>query len=116
MPRAGTIPKPPDPKCSEAEFQRWVLKVARENGWKINHVYRSKLADGQWRTTCSVGWPDLTLVRDGRIVFAELKDHRGKVDPAQDEWLDSLASVDAAEVHVWRPADWRIVAKVLCHT
>lgn len=113
MPRPGTIPAPPPHDCSEAVWQAWVIKVARENRWKVNHVFRSKLADGSWRTTCSVGWPDLTMVRGDRIVFAELKDRRGKVDPTQDEWLDTLAEVPCAEVFTWRPAHWEQVVKVL---
>lgn len=113
LPVGLRFPEPPGVDATEADFQRWVIGRAKEWGWRVNHVYRAKLHDGQWRTTCAVGWPDCTFVRDGRIVFAELKSKTGRVEPDQDRWLDDLAEIDAAEVHVWRPADWRVVVETL---
>jgi hypothetical protein len=40
------------------------------------------------------------------VVFAELKVGRNPTTEAQDAWLSRLAAVPAAEVFVWRPADW----------
>lgn len=107
------FPAPPPVDCREAIWQRWVLDLAKRWGWRANHVYRAKLSDGTWRTTCSVGWPDLTLVRGARIVFAEVKDDKRQPDPAQDAWLDALADVPCAEVFVWRPRHWQEVVRTL---
>ena len=50
------------------------------------------------------GFPDLVLVRKGRLLFVELKSEIGKVSPQQRKWLDDLDK--AAETYVWRPEDW----------
>jgi hypothetical protein len=52
------------------------------------------------------GFPDLVLVRDGRLLFVELKAERGKASPEQGEWLEALSGVHGIEVCLWRPADW----------
>lgn len=49
------------------------------------------------------------MVKDGRLVLAELKTERGKVSGAQQRWLADLgrvasASNGALEVHTWRPS------------
>ncbi len=62
-------------------------------------------------------------MRDGRLLFVELKSERGRVSAGQMAWLHQLRLVEAAcvendcrvlvvedwpvQVHVWRPADWR---------
>lgn len=98
-----TIRKPPPWTCSEAEFQRWVIDTAKRRDWDYSHTYRAKMEDGQWRTTCAKGWPDLVLVRGPRIVFMELKSVSGTTDPDQEKWLDRLALVTCAEVWVLDP-------------
>lgn len=53
------------------------------------------------------GWPDLVVMAPaGRtgVMFRELKKQRGKVTPAQQEWLDALAA-DGMNAAVWRPSD-----------
>lgn len=85
-------------KWREKEFQREVVNHARLHGWrKIYHTYFSDRSEA--------GFPDLVLVRPGRIVFAELKTMKGKVSPTQDEWLTALMD-GGAEVYTWRPCCW----------
>lgn len=98
-----TIRKPPPETASETEFQRWIIDTAKRCGWRYSHTYRALMQDGQWRTTCSTGWPDLVLVRGPRIVFMEVKAKTGRIDPAQDAWLDTLAEIPCAEVWVVDP-------------
>jgi hypothetical protein len=50
------------------------------------------------------GWPDLTLVRGDRLIFAELKSTEGKLTDDQVEWLTMLGNVGT--VAIWRPCDW----------
>jgi hypothetical protein len=64
------------------------------------------------------GFPDLVLVRPPRLIFAELKTAKGRVSPAQGEWLEDLGHVASKvgpriEVAVWRPDDLQRIAEVL---
>lgn len=110
-----TFPEPPPEDCHETRvWLPWVKARGTEWGWRHNHTFTTKSADNRWITgNSSPGFPDLTLVRGRRLVFAELKGHRGRVEPAQDEWLDLLAEVPGVEVYVWRPRDWRDVVEAL---
>lgn len=95
---------------TEAEWQGFVASYAQLNGWTVFHVFDSRRSNA--------GWPDLTCVRDGRVVFAELKSESGKVTQAQQWWVDELGKVAAAsdgavEAHIWRPSDENTVREVL---
>jgi hypothetical protein len=60
------------------------------------------------------GYPDLTLVRPGRLIFAELKSAQGKLTREQALWLSMLErSIPAVEVYTWYPADWSTIQEVL---
>ncbi len=91
---------------TEAELLDAVVDLGHLFGWRAAHFRPARTAHG-WRTPVAAdgaGWPDLTLVRGDRLVFAELKSERGKTTTEQTEWLEHLDKV--AEVHVWRPGDW----------
>lgn len=82
----------------EAEFQDGlIIPFARTHGWLVYHTYDSRRSEP--------GFPDLTLVRRGRVIFAEVKRQKGKVSVHQQAWLHALAGA-GAEVYVWRPSDW----------
>jgi hypothetical protein len=83
-------------KLLEKDFQRTVLELAELRRWLCYHTYDSRRSQA--------GFPDLVLVRRGRLIFAELKTDVGRVSDPQQEWLKALDST-AAEVHVWRPVD-----------
>jgi len=59
-----------------------------------------------------VGYPDLTMARGDRLIFAELKAKRGRLAPDQQVWLDVLRETPA-EVFVWNPSDWPEIERVL---
>lgn len=102
-------------KQTEKQFEAAVREYAQLNGWLIFHPFDSRRSEA--------GYPDLTMVRDGRIVFAELKTDTGRVSKAQRRWLDALKVVEGNlfsvsdregfDVHVWRPADWWLIERVL---
>jgi hypothetical protein len=76
-----------------------VRRCARERGFLVYHTYSSRKSEA--------GFPDLTLVRPGRLIFAEVKTRIGKLTRQQEMWLDLLKrSVPGVEVVVWRPSDW----------
>jgi len=83
------------------------MSLARQLGWKVFHVYDSRMSAG-------AGFPDLVLVsvRLRQVLFVELKTDQGKVISEQWEWLYALAA-SRQKVAVWRPGDRDEVIKVL---
>lgn len=98
------------PALTEADWSRRVIETAQLFGWKYAHFRPARTAKG-WRTAMSgdVGFPDLVLVRGGRLILAELKAGRGVVTPDQSEWLQEFARVPCVESYVWRPENWQEV-------
>ena len=72
---------------SEASFQGAVVEYARLRGWLVYHTRDSRGSQP--------GYPDLTLVRGGRLIFAELKTDTGRVRVEQQAWLAALAFAGA---------------------
>lgn len=81
---------------SEDELQAKVEALAREFGWIFYHTHDSRRSQK--------GFPDLVMVRRGRIIWRELKTMTGKPTPEQRTWLDALAKANA-DVGIWRPID-----------
>lgn len=94
-----------DVEITEKAFQAMVVQYAKLLGWKTYHTLHSKGSEP--------GYPDLCLVRGERIVYAELKRERGRVSPAQQQWLDALSAAPGNEVYVWRPSSWDAIEEVL---
>jgi hypothetical protein len=95
--------RPPPPKLTEAELLRNVRRAAKKSGWRFYHATVPFGSVG--------GFPDVCLVRAGRLIFAELKGPRPQWKPGQREWLADLESVaqvslGAVEVYAWHPEDW----------
>jgi hypothetical protein len=82
---------------SEKAFQDQVIELATWCRWRHFHVFDSRRSDA--------GWPDLVLVRAPQLLVAELKTDRGRLTPAQRDWLAVLAAC-GVETHVWRPRDF----------
>jgi hypothetical protein len=89
---------------TEREFMAQVIEVARLMGWMVYHPQLSKWSER--------GFPDLTLIRPPRVVFAELKRQNGKTTEPQDRWLGKLRGCPV-EVYVWRPDDFDAIARIL---
>ena len=85
------------PKMSERELSKQIVAAARDNNWLCYHTFLSK-----WSKP---GFPDLCMVRDGKLLFWELKSDVGKVSEAQTEWLAELAAVPGVDARVVRPSD-----------
>ena len=100
---------------SEADWQRTITDYLTLRGWLWWHPLPARTATG-WHTATqgTPGWPDLTAVRDGRLVLIELKSKRwGKLSPAQERWIAALRQVPGIEVYVWRPSDWTEAERIL---
>jgi len=106
----------PDRQHEEIEtaFLGQVLELAAIYGWQAAH-FRPALTGRGWRTpvqgSLGKGWPDLVLIRGTRLIFVELKASKGKLHPDQERVLNLLGQ--AAEIHVWFPADFDRIVETL---
>ena len=103
----------------ERAFQAAVIELAELQGWRVYHTHDSRRS--------RPGFPDLTMVRHGELVFAELKTDSPQSRPtaAQNLWLSDLGHVaDLVEenisarpslvrVFLWRPSDWPEIERAL---
>ncbi len=82
----------------EKAFQQQVIDLAHLYGWLCYHTYDSR--------RCAPGYPDLALCHPerGEYLLAELKSERGRLRPAQRQWIDAIRA-SSVECHVWRPSD-----------
>ena len=107
--RAGTY----NPKISEVEFGNALMHWAQYKGWMVHkHEVMRRTSRGPVAQVWAKGYPDLTLLRDGKLVVAELKTDKGRPTPDQRRWLDELAMAGVA-AYLWRPSDWRAIEYVL---
>lgn len=90
---------------TEKQFESQVKDLAKICGWKYYHTWRSFHSPA--------GFPDCCIVRGTRLLFAELKSEKGKVSPAQQEWLDILKATGKCEVYLWRPSQFDEIVEVL---
>lgn len=104
---------------SEEQFTDALIAYARAHGWLACH-FRAAWTHKGYRTPVQgdTAAPDVILVRGGILILAELKSQKGSLAPKQREWRDALEVVayyarGAVEMHVWRPADWPAIQKVL---
>ena len=97
---------------NETEWQKQVLKSAHQLGWQSMHIGRTgKHQAVGAKGTLGKGWPDLVLIKGGRIIFAELKGDTGTISIEQRTVLGLLHQV--GECHVWRPRDIGLVLDTL---
>lgn len=94
-----------------------MLDYARLMGWRCYFTWNSKHSPA--------GYPDLTMVRPPRLVFAELKSEHGRVTAEQAAWLQDLCQianvsvmhgdppVHDVQVFIWRPSDWAEIEREL---
>lgn len=98
-------------EITEKQFERQVKELAKMFGWLYYHTWRS--------IHSPAGFPDCVMVRGSRLIFAELKSEKGKVSPAQEEWLDALIGVakqtnfQEIQVYQWRPHMFDEIAEIL---
>jgi len=91
---------------TEARFQRQVLELLKLRGWLTYHTHDSRRSNS--------GYPDITAVRRGRILFIELKTRKGRTSPMQETWLSELrhCSEGTVTVTVARPQDWDVLLRI----
>jgi len=85
--------------------------LAFSRGWKYYHAPDNKPINGRIQKVIP-GFPDLVLVKENRLIFAELKKEVGRTTPEQDSWLAALKAT-GVEVYVWRPSQLPEVVQIL---
>lgn len=101
----------------ESAFAVKVENLLTLYGWRWYHTHDSRRSPA--------GFPDYVAVREAELLFIELKAERGRLRPAQAEWLEDLGWLSAAlailigpearkldppaaagvSVYIWRPSD-----------
>lgn len=109
---------PFEKKCramTEEQLSEAVVEYAEREGWLVFFIpdwiwrlvfasmKRRRRGDRRW---AKPGYPDLTMVKDGRLVIVELKSEKGEAREVQQRWLDELARVPGIEVYLWKPSHW----------
>ena len=82
---------------TENQLKSKVLEAAYATGWLVEHHVQSNRRGSQGR-----GWPDLSMVRDGEVLFMELKQEHAGLSPYQKA---VQAAMGGRLYHVIRPSD-----------
>lgn len=90
---------------TEAELRAQVVKLAHALGWRVFSLPAIKTLRP---VKDAVGYPDLTLARQHRAIWIELKTEKGELSVAQMNWMHELP-----EMYVVRPSDVDSLANVL---
>ena len=96
------------PFRNERAFQNWVVKEAKKNGWLVYFTENSK---GSPR-----GFPDLVLVKEDYVIFAELKIGTNDPSESQKKWLHRLKMTQETRTFLWYPSDCDSIEKLLSRT
>ena len=89
----------------ERHLQAALEQHLRLRGWRYYHAYNSERS--------VPGFLDIIALRDAQVFVAEIKAMRGRVTPAQREWLATFAAA-GVPAYLWRfPEDWAQVERVL---
>ena len=103
-------------RVTESAFQKYICRYAEEHRWRWLHI-ESRAGRNQKngaKGPLGKGWPDLILVRDHRMVAAELKTQEApRVKTEQTAILEIIGDVPGVEVYVWRPSDLAQMMQVL---
>jgi len=93
---------------TEKDFQEQVRQLALLCGFE--HIFHT------WDSRHSpAGFPDLIILKDGRMIVAELKREGEQPSAEQYFWLLEFSKIPGAEVYLWRPSDWDSIAEILRH-
>ncbi len=95
MPRSPTVD--PDATWTEKELMETIRHAALECGWRYYHTQVSLYS--------ARGFPDIVMVRRGRMLVWEIKGPKGKPTPAQTEWIEDLKQVPGVDARVIYPND-----------
>ena len=87
-------------KTPEHDFMLQVIGLAEHYHWRWFHDWDPVRNEA--------GFPDLVLVKAGRVIFAELKVGNNTLETAQELWRSAItprAANATHEYHLWYPKD-----------
>lgn len=90
---------------TEKEFSQSIYDFAGILGYLVHRIYDSRRS--------KAGYPDLTIVGYGRVIFVELKSEKGHTTHMQDIWAEELRQCPGVEYYLWRPSDWDEIEREL---
>jgi hypothetical protein len=89
----------------EKDWQRDVLTLAKQLGWRVYHTFNSQRS--------AHGFPDAVMTRrNDRTIYVEFKRERGKLTDEQKSWIADLITA-GQEAYVARPRDLDILGRIL---
>jgi len=91
----------------EEDFQRKVLQLCKLLHLHTAHFRPALSRSGRYITPVAgdgKGWPDLTIVGPGGVLYRELKSATGSRTPEQRQWAEWLTEA-GQDVAVWKPRD-----------
>lgn len=88
----------------EIQYQRRVTETCNYLGLRYYHTYDSRMN--------VAGYPDLTIVGPGGVLFVELKADKGRVTPQQEAWIRELRAA-GSRAFVSYPKDWEMLLREL---
>ncbi len=77
---------------SEAACQATIVAAAKRLGWLVHAEPPSRRPSGAYSTLTQGhnGWPDLVLIKNGRLLVIELKRRGNHTTVEQDVWLEAF--------------------------
>jgi len=98
----------------ESAFADQIEHLLELFGWTWTHFEPAIRQSGRWATPLrgDKGLPDYIAVRDGRLLFIEIKGTGGRPTMAQIAWLEQLRNA-GAETFLWWPDDILIAKEIL---
>jgi hypothetical protein len=94
---------------SEAECTTTIINTAIQAGWFVHHMRPSLRQSGSWSSAIqgTPGWPDLVLAHAKRrqCIVVELKRRPNRVEPKQQEWIDTLEACGITAEVWWVPEE-----------
>lgn len=99
---------------NESQFARQIEYLLELGGWRWCHYEPAVRQSGGWATPLrgDKGEPDYRAVRDGRLIFVEIKGDGGRLSAFQKAWIADLLAA-GIETFVWYPKDLEIAKQVL---
>lgn len=91
-------------KLTEKEFMAQVVQLAKLLGWLVYHTHDSRRS--------VAGFPDLMLLRGGRLLVIELKVGQNQPTAEQRTWLREFSKTGVF-VAVWTPEQWAEIQVIL---
>lgn len=93
------------PKITEKQFMAQIVQLARLCGWLVYHTHDSRRSEP--------GFPDLLMLKDGRIVVFECKVGKNKLTADQERWMLAFREVENCTMFVVYPDSWPLIKTLL---